>query len=39
MRALESASVDQDIIPFTQFVGRLVQSQMDGKEIAQLPTK
>ena len=37
MRALESASVGQDIIPFTEFLGRLVQSQLDGNDMAKLP--
>ena len=37
MRALESASVNQDIIPFTEFLCRLVQGQLDGDDIAKLP--
>ena len=37
MQALEAASVTQDIIPFTQFLGRIVQNQMDGEDIAKLP--
>ena len=37
MQALESASVEQNIIPFTEFLGRIIQSQMDGDDIAKLP--
>lgn len=37
MEALESASVAQDIIPFTHFLSRIVQSQLDGEDIAKLP--
>ena len=37
MESLELASVNQDIIPFTQFLGRLVKSGMDGNQVARLP--
>ncbi len=37
MQALESASVDEDIVPFTHFLGRIVKGQMDGEDIAKLP--
>lgn len=37
MHALELASAEQNIIPFTQFLAKLVQGQMDGEEIAKLP--
>jgi hypothetical protein len=37
MRALESASVDQDIKPFAQFLSRITQSQLDGEQLAKLP--
>ena len=36
MQALESASVDEDIVPFTHFLGSIVKGQMDGKDIAKL---
>ena len=39
MQALESASVNEDITTFTQFLGRMVQGQMDGKGLASLPEK
>lgn len=32
--SLESASVKQDIAPFTRFIARLVQSAMNGEEVA-----
>jgi Fic family protein len=34
MAALESASVGQNIQPFAQFIGRLVQDGLEGKPIA-----
>lgn len=34
MRALESASVEQDIVPFTRFLGHLVQKAMEGQQVA-----
>jgi len=37
MESLERASVEQDITPFTQFLGRLVESGMQGKAVANLP--
>lgn len=37
MQALEKASVDQDIAPFTAFVGYLVNEGIKGKAVAELP--
>lgn len=37
MQALEKASVEQDIIPFTVFIGYLVNEGMKGKAVAELP--
>ena len=37
MSALESASVDQNIIPFAQFLARLVQDRLDGKASPAVP--
>jgi hypothetical protein len=37
MAALEDASVRQDIVPFAQFIGRLVQASLDGNAIATVP--
>jgi hypothetical protein len=37
MSALESASVDQNIVPFAQFLARLVQDRLDGKESPAVP--
>ncbi|CAD0007116.1 Fic family protein [Flavobacterium salmonis] len=37
MRALESASTDQNIEPFAIFVGHLVREVMSGKAVAGLP--
>jgi hypothetical protein len=37
MKALESASVDQDIEPFVSFLGYLVKETMRGKVVAELP--
>jgi hypothetical protein len=38
MAALESASVEQDIVPFAMFLGRLVSDSLDGKPAPQIPT-
>ena len=38
MAALESASVKQDIQPFAEFVGSLVEDGLEGKSIATIPT-
>jgi hypothetical protein len=37
MAALESASVEQDIVPFAKFLGRLVSERLEGKPAPQLP--
>jgi Fic family protein len=37
MRALEAASVKQDIRPFADFVGRLVRDSLEGKPGAAVP--
>jgi Fic family protein len=37
MECLESASVEQNIKPFAEFLGRLTQSQMAGDDLATLP--
>ncbi len=37
MAALESASVEQDIVPFASFLGRLVSDSLDGKPTPQIP--
>lgn len=37
MAALESASVDQDIVPFTRFIASLVKAGLDGKAVATSP--
>jgi Fic family protein len=37
MAALESASVDQNIVPFAQFLARLVQDRLDGKASPAVP--
>ncbi|WP_413736006.1 Fic family protein [Sodalis sp. RH21] len=37
MTALEDASVKQDIIPFTRFIGELVASSLKGNAVAKLP--
>ena len=37
MASLEAASVDQDIVPFTQFLANLVQHEIAGKSVAKLP--
>lgn len=36
MAALESASVGQDIVPFTKFLGELVDANMKGRSIAKV---
>ena len=38
MAALEDASVNQDIKPFTQFLATLVDAGLDGEAIPKLPT-
>ena len=38
MAALESASLDQDIVPFASFLGRLVSDSLEGKRVPQLPS-
>jgi hypothetical protein len=38
MAALESASVDQDIVPFASFLGRLVSDSLEGKPAPQVPS-
>ena len=37
MHALEVASVEQNILPFTRFLAPLVQGQMNGEDLAKLP--
>ncbi|WP_347067517.1 Fic family protein [Flavobacterium sp. WV_118_3] len=37
MQALESASVYQDIVPFSRFLGYLVEEGLKGKAVAELP--
>lgn len=37
MKALESASVDQNIEPFAAFLGYLVKEALQGKAVAELP--
>ncbi len=37
MAVLEAASVQQDIEPFTAFLGVLVKDRLDGKPLAELP--
>ncbi|MDD9943209.1 MAG: Fic family protein [Myxococcales bacterium] len=39
MQALESASADQDIVPFARFVGELVAAAMEGHSIAHPPIR
>lgn len=39
MTALEAASVNHDIIPFTKFIGELVTANMQGKQSASLPVE
>jgi len=38
MAALESGSVEQDIAPFTAFLGRLVSERLEGKQLLPSPT-
>ena len=38
MASLESASVGQNIKPFAEFVGRLVQDGLEGKPVAGIPS-
>jgi hypothetical protein len=38
MAALESASLDQDIVPFASFLGSLVSDSLEGKRVPQLPS-
>jgi len=37
MQALESASVQQNIVPFAKFLGKVVAGQIKGDKIAKLP--
>ena len=37
MASLENASVQQDIVPFTKFLGHLVKCGLDGEGVAKLP--
>ena len=37
MQALEKASVNQDIIPFTNFISQLVSDRLQGKAVPNLP--
>jgi hypothetical protein len=37
MAALEDTSVRQNLVPFAQFLGRLVQDGLDGKVVARVP--
>jgi hypothetical protein len=37
LAALEDASVRQNIIPFAQFLGTLVQESLEGKIVARVP--
>ncbi|VTP91463.1 Fic family protein [Sphingobacterium daejeonense] len=39
MKALEQASVEQNIEPFAKFIGYLVEESLKGKTIAELPKK
>ena len=39
MAALESASVQQDIEPFAQFIGYLLTERLAGKMVAGLPAE
>ena len=38
MAALEEASANQNIEPFTKFLGSLVQAALDGKEAPSIPS-
>ena len=37
LASLEAASVDQDIVPFAQFLANLVKHEMEGNTVAKLP--
>jgi hypothetical protein len=37
MAALEDASVRQNIVPFAQFLGKLVREGLEGKTVAKVP--
>ena len=37
MAALEAASVDEDIVPFADFLGTLVKANLDGKSAPRVP--
>ena len=37
MQALEKASAEQDIVPFTNFLSELVSDRLQGKAVANLP--
>jgi hypothetical protein len=37
MAALETASVQQDIVPFAQFLGTLARQNLEGKPVAMVP--
>jgi Fic family protein len=39
MAALESASVDQNIEPFAEFLAQLVRNNMEGKDAPGVPEK
>ena len=38
MAALEEASVNEDIVPFTDFLGALVKANLEGKSAPEVPT-
>lgn len=38
MRALESASVKQDVLPFASLLGGLVRERLEGKPTAAVPS-
>lgn len=38
MAALESASVEQDIVPFTKFLAELVSAGLKGEKLARIPS-
>ena len=38
MAALENGSVEEDIVPFAVFLGRLVSERLEGKQAPQAPT-
>ena len=39
MAALESASVEQDIVPFTKFLAELVSAGLKGENLARIPSR